>query len=103
SLAPPVLPRPKPRGVTRDAEPANTVQPQIPESLRQSEFKSFVRVRVEIEPDGTAMPVLRTSSGNPEVDRRVLEALRRWTWKPALRDGEAVKSTQLFKFEFEVK
>jgi len=105
--APKVEPRPKepprPKGPTRDAEPSDTTQPTIPEALRKSEFRSFVRVKVEVEADGSFTPILRTSSGNPEIDRRVLEALKRWRWKPALRDGEAVKSTQLFKFEFEVK
>jgi protein TonB len=62
-----------------------------------------VRVKVEVDADGGATPILRTSSGNPEIDRRVLEALRRWRWKPALRDGEPVKSTLLFKFEFLVQ
>jgi protein TonB len=90
-------------GPTRDAEPAGQVKPEIPDELKQGEYKSFVRVRVEIEADGSATPILRTSSGNAEIDRRVLDALRRWRWKPALRDGEPVKSTLLFKFEFEVQ
>jgi protein TonB len=98
--APP--PPPKPKGPTRDAEPTNTVKPDIPDELKDQEFKSFVRVRVRISGDGDATPELRTSSGNAEIDRRVLEALRRWRWKPALRDGEPVSSVQLFKFEFEV-
>jgi protein TonB len=98
----PVKP-PKPHGPTRDAEPAGQVKPEIPDELKQGEYKSFVRVKVEIEPDGSATPILRTSSGNAEIDRRVLDALRQWRWKPALRDGEPVKSTLLFKFEFEVQ
>jgi TonB family protein len=93
----------RPHGPTRDAEPAGQVKPEIPDELKQGEYKSFVRVKVEIEADGSATPILRTSSGNAEIDRRVLEALRRWRWKPALRDGEPVKSTLLFKFEFEVQ
>lgn len=105
----PATPAPEPakparaHGPTRDAEPMGQVKPEIPDELKQGAYKSFVRVKVEIEPDGGATPILRTSSGNAEIDRRVLEALRRWRWKPALRDGEPVKSTLLFKFEFEVQ
>ncbi len=95
-------PAPKPRGATRDAEPARTVQPEIPDSLKRTEFRSFVRVRVEVSEDGSSSPVIRAGSGNADIDRRVLEALRQWQWKPALRDGQPVRSTQLFKFEFEV-
>jgi outer membrane biosynthesis protein TonB len=47
--------------------------------------------------------VLRTSSGNTDVDQRVLEALKKWTWKPALKDGTPVDSVQYFRFEFEVQ
>jgi protein TonB len=79
------------------------VDPEIPDALKKSEFRSFVRVRVDIEPDGSFTPMIRSGSGNPEVDRRVLEALRKWRWKPAVREGVSVRSTQLFKFEFEVR
>lgn len=93
----------KPKGATRDAEPERTADPKIPESVRSQEFKSFVRVRVVIEADGSFEVALRTSSGNNAVDQACLSALNRWKWKPALKDGEPVKSTKLFKFEFEVK
>ncbi|WP_395090475.1 energy transducer TonB [Armatimonas sp.] len=96
-------PTPKPSGPTREAEPGRQVQPSIPDSLKKGEFKSFVRVVVEIEADGSFEISLRTSSGNTEVDQRVLEALKKWTWKPALKNGQAVASTQRFKFEFEVQ
>lgn len=78
------------------------VLPEIPDSLKNQDFKSFVRVVVEIDADGSFEVTLRTSSGNQEVDRRVLDALKKWKWKAALKDGEPVKSTQRFKFEFEV-
>ncbi|MEO7718800.1 MAG: energy transducer TonB [Capsulimonas sp.] len=92
-----------PAGPTKDAEPTNQDKPEIPDELKQDTFKSFVRVRVEIEPDGSFTPTLRTSSGNAEIDKRVLSALKRWRWKPALQNGVPIHSTQLFKFEFEVE
>ena len=100
--APPPAPKPAPRGPTKDSEAISTVQPNIPDDLRQQEFKTFVRVRVKIQPDASFTVTLRTSSGNAEIDKLVLDALNKWKWKPALRDGTPVESTQLFKFEFEV-
>ncbi|HVT10709.1 MAG TPA: energy transducer TonB [Fimbriimonadaceae bacterium] len=94
---------PKPKGPTKDAEPVNQVQPEIPDSLKSEELKTFVRVKVEIAEDGTFEVILRTSSGKPDVDKIILDSLKRWRWKPALKDGQPVKSTQLFKFEIEVK
>jgi protein TonB len=93
----------RPKGPSREAEASHQVAPEIPDELKHSNFKSFVRVKVEIDEDGNFTPILRTSSGNPEIDQRVLDALKRWRWKPALKDGAPVKSTQLFKFDIEVR
>jgi TonB family protein len=100
---PPKPEPPKPKGPSKDAEASSQVQPEIPESLKTEQLKTYVRVRVTVEEDGSFSVTLRTSSGNEEVDRRVLSALQRWKWKPALKDGEPVRSTQLFKFEFEIQ
>jgi TonB family protein len=104
---PPPVVKPEPpkrkKGPSREAEPTSQVKPEIPDDLKKGEYRSFVRVKVEINEDGSFTPVLRTSSGNPEIDRRVLESLKRWRWKPALKDGEPVRSTELFKFEFLVE
>ncbi|HEX8465008.1 MAG TPA: TonB family protein [Abditibacterium sp.] len=94
---------PRPRGITREAEPTRQVQPDIPDELKDAEFKSSVRVRVEVSADGSPSPSLRGSSGNAQIDSRVLAALRRWRWKPALKDGQPVASTQYFRFDFEVR
>ena len=106
-IPPPIPPRPEtppaPTGPSKEAEPVDEVKPEMPDELKNGSFKSFVRVKVEIDADGASTPILRTSSGNTEVDKRVLDALKRWKWKPALQNGMAVKSTQLFKFEFLVE
>lgn len=94
---------PRPRGATREARPTRQALPSIPDELRDGDFKTSVRVRVEVSADGSPTPSLRGSSGNTEIDGRVLAALRRWRWKPALRDGEPVASVQNFRFDFQVR
>jgi protein TonB len=79
------------------------VQPQLPEELKTADFRTSVKVRVEIATDGSNTPSLRASSGNSQVDEQVLKALRRWRWKPALRDGEPIASIQNFRFDFQVR
>ncbi|HEX9998002.1 MAG TPA: TonB family protein [Abditibacterium sp.] len=96
-------PTPRPQGPTRGAIAVRTAQPSIPEELRGGQFRTSVRVRVEIGADGSSSPSLRGSSGSSEIDSRVLAALRRWKWKPALKDGEPVASSQNFRFDFEVR
>lgn len=96
-------PAPARQGPTITAQPANQILPEIPDELKSENYKSYVRVRVEIAADGSFTPVLLTSSGNAEIDRRVLSALKAWKWKPALKNGFPLPSTQLFRFEFEVQ
>jgi protein TonB len=62
-----------------------------------------VRVKVEIAADGSFRVSLLTSSGDEDIDQRVLDALKRWKWRPALQDGQPVASTQRLRFNFEVQ
>lgn len=93
---------PRPQGPTREAMTTREIRPSIPDELRNGEFKTSAPVRVKIGADGSASPSLRSSSGNAEIDRRVLAALRRWRWKPALKNGEPVSSIQTFRYDFQV-
>jgi len=95
----PTLP---PAGPTSDATPVNQVLPDIPDDLKQDDFQTSVRVKVEINADGSFVPTLRSSSGNDQIDQIVLDALKQWKWKPALHNGTPVDSIQLFRFDFQV-
>jgi TonB family protein len=101
---PPPMPKPTPSpGPTQDALPSNQVYPEIPDELKTDDYKSFVRVKVDISADGTFTVTLVSSSGNDEIDHHVLEALSKWKWKPALNSGTPVESTERFRFNFEVQ
>ncbi len=102
ALPAPAAPAPTatPAGETRSAEVAHQELPRIPAFIREGDYNPSVQVAVDVLPNGTFSVTLRTSSGNPEVDAYVLNALKQWKWKPALKDGEPVASTQLLKFDF---
>ena len=90
-------------GPTEDARSVDEVMPNIPDSLLNDDYKSHVLVRVEVAADGSFTPLLVTSSGNSDVDACVLEALKKWKWKPALQNGIPLASSQRFRFDFEVQ
>ena len=50
----------------------------------------FVQVKFQVQRDGRVRPgaVIKRTSGFPEVDRRALEALRRWRFAPTSGSGE---------------
>lgn len=98
------LPTPKTSGATRDAIATRRIVPRrVPERLKREEFRASVRVRVSVDESGNATNALRQSSGNALVDEWILETLGRWRWKPALRGGEPVSSSQNFRFDLEVR
>lgn len=84
-------------GPTRGAEPEYTFPPLVPAGA--GEFNSRVRVKVTIEPNGSVRPELLRKSGDKAVDEAILEALRAWKWKPALKNGDPVRSSQQFDYD----
>ena len=53
-----------------------------------------------VHADGTADIKEIQSSGNPEIDQDVLNAVKRWTFKPATKDGVPVESYLRLRVEF---
>jgi TonB family protein len=91
-------PTPRPKGPTRDAEPTRQPRVRISEELAAKATSDAVRVRFAIKADGSFEVTLRESSGVAEIDAKVLETAKRWRWKPALKDGEPIASTELYRF-----
>jgi len=61
-----------------------------------------VIVAIHVSPEGTAsgVDVIR-SSGYPTLDRSVTEAVARWRFLPAVRDGQAVRGDMRMGFIFD--
>ncbi|MGC4045463.1 MAG: TonB family protein [Armatimonas sp.] len=100
--APTPSPTPKPadkppKGETRDAEPLQKFPPEIPTGLK---FKPQVKLSIDVDIDGSAEYAIRASSGNTEVDQYVLDALRKWKWTPALRNGKPIATSFEYTWDF---
>jgi protein TonB len=67
--------------------------PQIPEDLRRENLNLIAIARFRVAPDGTATVELVQPTPNLELNRALLEALKRWRFFPAIQDGSAVAST----------
>ncbi len=63
-----------------------------------------VRVRLLVRSDGTvASAEVVVSSGDPELDRAALDALGRWRFEPARRDGVPIDSYYLVWVSFQAR
>lgn len=78
-----------------------TPAPRYPSrALRRGE-SGTVRVRVEVGPDGRPSQVsVAQASGSRVLDRAAVDAVRRWRFHPARRNGEAVSGTVIVPISF---
>jgi len=71
-----------------------------PAALRSGE-SGTVLVRVEVDANGTPAGVaLVQRSGSRELDRAAMEAVRKWRFQPAQRDGQAVPASLVIPIDF---
>ena len=75
---------------------------RMPDELRRSGGKTFVRVEIEVSAEGRTTIHLLTSSGSSELDGQIEQKLAGWAWEPAIQNGQPVASKQRYKLEFEV-
>ena len=78
-----------------------TPPPRYPsDALRRGE-SGTVLVRVEVDINGAPAGVaLVQRSGSRDLDRAAMEAVRKWRFMPAQRDGQAVASSLVIPIDF---
>jgi len=67
--------------------------PQLPDDLRRQALDLVAVARFRVEPNGAATVELVQPTSNLELNRALLETLKRWRFFPAMQDGTAVAST----------
>ena len=74
----------------------NPVYPQTAKSVRMT---GVVRVDVIVDEEGNVVEVKNTN-GPGMLQRAALDAIRKWQFKPFVRDGQPVKATGFVSFNF---
>lgn len=70
--------------------PVRTVSPNFPSDLHDKGISGVVMVNVLIDQQGNPQDLKVAKSSNSEFEEPALEALKKWKFKPAERDGSAV-------------
>lgn len=101
---PPAAPRPLPPPAVADSAtpvPLSQPAPRYPQEALSRNIGGTVRVRATVAPDGSVERMdVATSSGNRYLDRAALDAVRRWTFKPATRNGQPVSAEVVVPLDF---
>lgn len=90
-------PRPEPQHPPQDIvdnsvpQPIRSPAPRYPRSAQRRRESGTVLLRVHVGPDGGVDRVdLVQSSRSRDLDRAASDAVRRWRFRPAMRDGRPV-------------
>lgn len=93
-----------PAPADRAAEPITRVQPAYPAAALRSREEGTVLLSVEVDAQGNPVSVdVERSSRSRDLDRAAREAVRQWTFRPAIENGQPVASTVTVPVDFTVE
>ena len=81
--------------------PLSRPPPVYPREALRRGVGGTVRVKATVAPDGSVerMEVAETS-GNRFLDRAAMEAVRRWRFTPAMRNGQPMSAAVVIPIDF---
>jgi len=71
-------------------QPIFTPDPRYPKSARNTKREGTVQLWCVIGEDGSVRDIRVTRSVDPDLDKASLDTLRRWKFKPAMKEGKPV-------------
>ncbi len=102
--APPPKPTPPPVPhvpLVAQAVPLSEPRPTLPDDISYDDIHGSFGALFTVHADGTAGVKMQSSTGNSRLDGLALESARRWTFRPATRDGQPIESFLRLQVEFE--
>ena len=78
-------------------------KPEIPEALRHRNFVAVAIARFRVAVDGTATVELLQPTGDTDLNKAILDALRTWRFFPAMQEGKPVASVLELRLPIEIR
>ena len=103
SLAPAMLAAESAPSNSQSPQLISAVAPEYPYLTRRSETPAEVTVACTINAQGAVTRAAVVKSSNIEFNAASLEAIKKWTFTPAMKDGKAVETRLLQTFTFNVQ
>jgi len=77
--------------------------PEIPDTLRQRSIDVVALARFRVAADGSAQVELIEPTIDPDLNRALLDSLKRWRFFPAMQNGKPVASSVDIRIPVSVK
>jgi protein TonB len=77
--------------------------PEIPDALRRRNIEIVAMARFSVAADGSAQVALIEPTSDPDLNRALLDSLKRWKFFPAMQDGKPVASKIDIRIPISVK
>lgn len=81
-------------------EPVSQVGPVYPPELRKARIDGTVTVVFVIDDQGRVEDPRVDQSSRPEFEKPALDAIRKWRFRPGMKDGQAVRTYARQPFRF---
>jgi TonB family protein len=78
----------------------NKVEPEYSEEARKARYQGIVTLWVEIDVDGRAKNMRVIHSLGMGLDEKAVEAVKKWKFKPGMKDGRPVMVAALIELTF---
>lgn len=78
------------------------VDPEYPIAARRAGREGAVVIAIIVDRDGTVRETKVLRSVSPEIDRAAIDAVRRWRYRPARLEGQAVAVHSVVQLNFEL-
>jgi protein TonB len=77
--------------------------PEIPDALRHRSIDVVALARFKVAADGSAQVELIEPTSDPDLNRALLDSLKRWRFFPAMQNGKPVASSVDIRIPVSVK
>ncbi len=83
-------------------EPVSQAAPAYPAELRKAKIEGLVTLVFVLNEDGRVEEPRVENSSRPEFEKPALEAIRKWRFRPGVKDGQAVRTYVRIPMRFRV-
>lgn len=91
-------------GISTDPKPTHTPRPKYPSRARKLGWEGTVILLVEVLSDGTTGEIeIQESSGRSILDDAAIQAIRKWRFAPAQKQGVRVATTVKIPVVFKIE